>query len=100
VRWAEIPRPFLGNGSLNTCPLLGSRFLIMQQLDYNSERAIFSMVLLSGYKQDEVWSLVHSEFVQESVKRGFECIKLKNLHCIEAITREWLKWLSRCCGDL
>jgi hypothetical protein len=36
ARWADILGPFLGNGSVSTFPLLGSRFLIMQQLDYNS----------------------------------------------------------------
>jgi hypothetical protein len=30
ARWADIPGPFLGNGSLNTFPLLGSRFFIME----------------------------------------------------------------------
>jgi hypothetical protein len=41
-RWLRKQQPFLGNGSVNTFPLLGSRFLIMQQLDYNSGRAVFS----------------------------------------------------------
>jgi hypothetical protein len=27
TRWADIPRPFLGSGSVNTFPFLGSRFL-------------------------------------------------------------------------
>jgi hypothetical protein len=42
ARWADIPGPFSGNGSVNTFPLLGSRLLIMQQLDYNNGRAVFS----------------------------------------------------------
>jgi hypothetical protein len=59
ARWADIPGPFLGNGSVNTFPLLGNRFLIMQQLDYNSGRAVFSAwFALRGYKWNEVWSLV------------------------------------------
>jgi hypothetical protein len=41
-RWENILTLFLGNGSVNTFPLLGSRFLIMQQLDYNSGRAVFT----------------------------------------------------------
>jgi hypothetical protein len=41
-KWADIPEPFLGNGLVNTFPLLGSRFLIMQQLDYNNGRVVFS----------------------------------------------------------
>jgi hypothetical protein len=53
--WADIPRTFLGNGSVNTFPLLGSRFLIMQQLDYNTRRTVFSTWSVSiGYKRDEV----------------------------------------------
>jgi hypothetical protein len=41
ARWADIPDPFLGNDSINTFPLLGSRFLIMQQLDYNNGKGVF-----------------------------------------------------------
>jgi hypothetical protein len=33
----------MGNGSVNTFPLVGIRFLIRQQLDYKSGRAVFSM---------------------------------------------------------
>jgi hypothetical protein len=35
ARREDIPEPFLGNGSVNAFPLLGSRVLIMQQLVYN-----------------------------------------------------------------
>jgi hypothetical protein len=34
--------PFLGNSSVNNIPLLGSRFSIIQQLDCNNGRAVFS----------------------------------------------------------
>jgi hypothetical protein len=45
---------FLGNGWLNTFPLLGSSFLRMQQLKYNNGRAVFSMRSVPrGYKQDK-----------------------------------------------
>jgi hypothetical protein len=33
--------PFMGNGSVNTFPLLGSRFLIMQKLSYNNGDEVF-----------------------------------------------------------
>jgi hypothetical protein len=33
--------PFLGNGSVNTFPLLGTRFLIMQQLDATIEELCY-----------------------------------------------------------
>jgi hypothetical protein len=49
--------PFLGNSRETTeqRPLLGSRFLIMQQLDYSSLRAVFSRWSVQrGYKRDEV----------------------------------------------
>jgi hypothetical protein len=42
ARWAVITRLFLGNGSVNTFPLLDSRFVIMQRLDYNNGRPVFS----------------------------------------------------------
>jgi hypothetical protein len=75
ARWTLIQGLFLANGSLNTFPLLGSRFLIMQQLDHNSGRAVFpTWSVPRGYKRDEVWSLVHLRVssVRESVKRGLE----------------------------
>jgi hypothetical protein len=63
MRWADIPGPFLGNGSVNTFPLLVSRYLIMQQLDYNTGRTVFSTWSVPGdYKGNEVWSLVESMF--------------------------------------
>jgi ribose 1,5-bisphosphokinase PhnN len=52
---------FLGNGSVNTFPLLGRRFLIMQQLDYNNGRAVLS-----------TWSVPRGYERDESVKRGLE----------------------------
>jgi hypothetical protein len=52
------------------CPLLGSRFLIMQQLDYNKRRTVFSTWSVSrGYTPGP--KLVDSS-VRESVKRGLE----------------------------
>jgi hypothetical protein len=45
TRWADIPGPFLGSGSVNTFSLLGSRSSIMQQLDYNNGRAVFFYVV-------------------------------------------------------
>jgi hypothetical protein len=41
---ADILGLFLGNTLVNMFPFLGSRFLIMQQLDYNNERAVFYVV--------------------------------------------------------
>jgi hypothetical protein len=37
-------RPFLGNGSVNTSTLLGSRFSIMPPLDYNKRDRVFLRV--------------------------------------------------------
>jgi hypothetical protein len=62
--------PFLGNGSLNTFPLLGSSFLIMQQLDYKNGRAVFSTWSVPRcYKQGIRLEL---SSVRESVKRGLD----------------------------
>jgi hypothetical protein len=74
---ADIPGPFLGNSSVKMLPLLGSRFLIMQQLDYNNRRSVFFMwSVVRGCKQDEVWSLVTCQLivssVWESMKRELE----------------------------
>jgi hypothetical protein len=40
----DIPDPFLDNGSVNVVPLLGSRFSIIQHLDYKNGRAVFYVV--------------------------------------------------------
>jgi hypothetical protein len=51
--WTDIPGPFLGNCSVNTFPLLGSRFLTMQQLGYNAI-AVFSLLsVLRSYKRED-----------------------------------------------
>jgi hypothetical protein len=52
-------------------PMLGSRFLIMQQLDYNNGRSMFSKWSLPRcYKQGISQFIVSS--VRESVKRGLK----------------------------
>jgi hypothetical protein len=65
MRWADIPGPFLSNGSVNMFPFLGSRSLIMKQLDYSNRRAVFpmwSMPRCYWYKQGTIsvdsWSWV------------------------------------------
>jgi hypothetical protein len=56
-------------------PLLGRRFLIMQQLDYNSGRAVFSIVVRAE-RLLERRGFEHSQLIvssiQESVRRGLE----------------------------
>jgi hypothetical protein len=48
----HISHPFLGNGSVNTFPMLDRRFLTMQQLDFNNGRDVFSTwSALRCYKQ-------------------------------------------------
>jgi hypothetical protein len=42
ARWADIRELFLNNGSVHTSSFLDSRFLIMQQLEYNNGRYLFS----------------------------------------------------------
>jgi hypothetical protein len=66
----QIPRPFLGNGLVNTFLLLGSRFLITQLLDYNNGRTVFSTWCVEMLQARDKVSLVSS--VWESVKRGLE----------------------------
>jgi hypothetical protein len=44
AKWADIPGPFLGNGSVNTFELLHNRFIIMHQLYYTDGRSVFYMV--------------------------------------------------------
>jgi hypothetical protein len=68
--WLCKQRLFLGSGLINTFLLLGSRFLIMQQLDYNNGNGMFSVwSMLKYYTQGakDSWEL---SSVQETVKRG------------------------------
>jgi hypothetical protein len=52
-------------------PLLGSGFLLLQQLDYNNGRAVFSTWFVPrGYKRDKVRAQCIS--VQDFVKRELE----------------------------
>jgi hypothetical protein len=79
-QWLRKQRLFLGNSSINMFPLLGSRFLITQELDYNNGNGVF----LCG----PCWAVISKEQSQwitssawEAVKRGPKSAKLKNLNC-------------------
>jgi hypothetical protein len=77
-RWLCKQRPLLCNGWINTFPLPGSRFLILQ--DYNNGHGVFSTWSVPRcYNQD---SLEH-EFSCETVasRQWRERMKLKNLYC-------------------
>jgi hypothetical protein len=68
------------NGAVSRQRLLGSRVLIMQQLDYKNGRALFSVWSVPRcYKQGTRLYPISS--VQESVKRALERGKLKNRYC-------------------
>jgi hypothetical protein len=73
-RWADKPGPFLGKGSVNTFPLLGSRFVIMQQLDYNNEELCFLRDPCRDVisKRQDQFSQFSS--VRESVRRGIATV--------------------------
>jgi hypothetical protein len=65
----------MGNSSINMFLLLGSRFLIIQLLDYNNGNGVFlhglcKVVISTGQSQ---W-IVNS--AREAVKRGPEGMKL------------------------
>jgi hypothetical protein len=63
MRWLCIQWPLLSNGAVNTFLLLDNRFLIMQQLDYNSGEAVFSTWSVPrGHKREEVWSLIQRKY--------------------------------------
>jgi hypothetical protein len=86
MRWLCKQRPFLGNGWVNIFPLLGSRFLIMQQLDYNSGRAVYSM-----------WSVPRC-YSEERTRNGGRRITTVRSCCQRSVgvnTAGW-KWHSGC----
>jgi hypothetical protein len=68
AKLVDIPGLFLGNCPVNTFPLLGSSFLIMQQLTYSNGRAVLSVWSAPSYYRQGA-SLVLSS-VRECVKRG------------------------------
>jgi hypothetical protein len=43
-------------------PVARHRFIKMQKLDYNNGRAVFFTFVPKGYKRDEIWSLVTSDW--------------------------------------
>jgi hypothetical protein len=45
----------MGNGSVNMFPLLGSRFLIMQHLENNNRKAVFSTWPMPGSYLEDNW---------------------------------------------
>jgi hypothetical protein len=77
--WADTRDPFLGNDSVNTFPLLGSRFIIIQKLDYNKGTTVSSTWSVPKCYKQGTKSVKNSAL--EFVKRGLELVMLKNLHC-------------------
>jgi hypothetical protein len=60
----------MGNGSVNTFLLLGSRYLIMQQSDYSNGNGVSAWSVQRSFLEDNGGDSVSS--VWESVKRGLE----------------------------
>jgi hypothetical protein len=98
--------PLLSGDSVNSI-----RFLIMRQLDYNNERAVFSMWSVTrGYKRQEVWSLFGWEFswvLHEGCEVRTWAIEAEEFPLSEAVARERLvktqevgQRLSGCRGGL
>jgi hypothetical protein len=88
-RWLCKRRPFLGNISVNTFPLLGSRFLIMQQLNATNSRTVFSMWSMPRcYKQG-------TKLVDRSVWEAVKKI-LQELIASVRLWREDFVWYLEC----
>jgi hypothetical protein len=74
-------------------PLLGSRFLIMQQLDYSDGGAVFYVWSLPRCYNREVWSLVSNHLIVSSVResvKGRLGPTVEESPLLEAVAREWL----------
>jgi hypothetical protein len=83
--------------------LLSSRFLVMQQLDYNNGNGAF----LCGPCQDVMQGTRSVEFCMEGCEERTGAREAEKSPLLEAIDREQLvktqeagKRLRRCCGDL
>jgi hypothetical protein len=71
---------FLGNGSVNTFP---QQRIDAQQYRYCWKRGVSTWSVPRSYKKGNWGDQVSS--VREPVKRGFESVKLKNLHCYKPL---------------
>jgi hypothetical protein len=72
AKCADIPGPFLGNGSVNT---FRQQRIDTQQKRYSWKRGVSTWSVPRSYKED------HSSSVRVCVKRGLVRVKLKNLNC-------------------
>jgi hypothetical protein len=70
--WLCKQRPFLGNGSVNTFPLLAIRFSIMQQLDAAIESCVFYVVRARDVISKGQSQLLGSS-AREAVKKKVSC---------------------------
>jgi hypothetical protein len=86
MKWEDIPEPFLGNGSVNTFPLLCNRFLIVQQVDYNNGKDYVFYVV--RHEMLQARESVDS-YIWESVKRELEP-RGKRITTVGAVTRKRL----------
>jgi hypothetical protein len=108
-QWLCKQRPFLGNGSVNTFQLLGSIFIIMQQLDYNKrKKGVSTCSVPRSYLEDSWGDLVSSvEFCTGDFEEKTWALEAEESQLLEVVTRERLlktqqagKRLSWCCDDL
>jgi hypothetical protein len=84
--WLCKQSPFLGNGSVNTFPLLGSRLLIMQQLDYNNGNLVFLCglcwsVTSKGQSQLRVQAVLQGNLWREDLSAWRWRISAVRSHC-------------------
>jgi hypothetical protein len=98
-------RPVLVNGSVNTFPLLGSRFVIMQQLDYNNGDGCFYLALPRCYKQGSsviLESVLHGRLWREDLSAWSWKISTVRTRCQRAARESTAGWkrLSECSGHL
>jgi hypothetical protein len=104
-RWLSKQQPFLDSGLVNTFLLLGSRFLIMQHLDYSSGRTFFFLRGLCrdviGKGRQLIVSLYGSLQRENLSAWSWRISSVRS--CCQGMSGEdtaYWKRLSRCCGDL
>jgi hypothetical protein len=89
-QWLCKQRPLLGNSSVDTFLLLGSRFLIMQQLVYNNGNRVISLWSMPRcYKQGIKLAESLVEFYTGGCEDRTWVSEAEESPLLEAAAREW-----------
>jgi hypothetical protein len=104
-RWLCKQQPFLGNSLVNTFLLLGSRFLIKPQLDYNNENGVFLCGSCQGIILKTIGAtqlVLYGSLCRDDFSAWSWRISTVRSCCQGTAGENTAGWkiLSGCCGDM